>query len=935
MDPAAESTPSIETLFRRWREADDAEALAEVLARTEPELYALARRQARDDSAAWDLVQESWLTVLREARRWDESQRLMPWIVGILQIEARRARRDAARTPDPRRLETPVPAAADAEAPAAEIRVAVEHAVGRLPDLYRDVVSMHLLQDLSHTEIAARTGREPGTVRVQVFRGLAQLRKLVPASLSLGTALAILAPRSEAARLLRVLDGAAGLGSGAASGATATAAQSAGASTPVATGGVFAGAGVAWLLGALAAAVLATGVWIGMSGGADVAESASRGVASNAHEDTHEDASGARARAVETVSPLADPSARTAATSATAATIPAARGVRLVGRVDGLAQLRPAAPTVTVRADGLEPLAFPIEPGERFDLDLSAWFAPETRAPREFVVEYDHPNALPAIRPVLLEPTELASARAAAASSGSRHDIDVRFELRAPIARVHGIATWAEDEPAVGRASAVAALFAADAAGSPAADPDEGVTVHADGTFWLRAARAGSHVLVVAPLAVAPLYGSARPATIAVELAPGEDRDLGRVVLASEERVTGTVTLGPDAAAAGVEPIVRWRAAGARRLVSVHGTALRWDGGRFERAGGEARVERNGSFAIAGLARGAFEIESAWRDRASSSIVAGRAAWESALAVDAPSAGVVVPGPGALTRVAVRAEGVALPRALVEYRPAGGAVVRVRTDDSGQALLVAERAGVLGVRHDGHANFEREYAGPLGASIAVDLIPVRDVGTVVLSGAGVDWNGATCVLVPAAAVGADELASLRRGDVPPELAVERAQVGADGRLLAPVRAGRWWLLLRGPREDREGPLAHALPFVAELEVVAGAPVRVEVALELRGRIRFAPVSARAGAADVGLELVGPDGRTVPLELTSLVLRGDARQGRSATTDRMPFAANATSGLLEPGGYVVTARIGAETRSRAVQVVAGRTTVVELETERDP
>ncbi len=824
-------------------------------------------------------------------------------------------------------------AAADAEAPAAEVRVAVEHAVGLLPDLYRDVVSMHLLQDLSHTEIAARTGREPGTVRVQVFRGLAQLRKLVPASLSLGTALAILAPRSEAARLWRVLDGAAGLGSGAASGAPATAAQSAGASTPAATGGVFAAAGVAWLLGALAAAVLAAGVWIGTRG-ADVAESASRGVASNAPQD----ASGARARAAEIASPAAnpaaDPSARTAATTATTATIPVARGVRLVGRVDGLAQLRPAAPTVTVRADGLEPLAFPIEPGERFDLDLSAWFAPAARAPREFVVEYDHPNALPAIRPVLVEASELASARAAAASSGSRHDIDVRFELRAPIARVHGIATWAEDEPAAGRASAVAALFAADATGSPAADPDEGVTVHADGTFWLRAARAGSHVLVVAPLVVAPLHGSARPATIAVELAPGEDRDVGRVALASEERVTGTVMLGPDAATARVEPIVRWRAAGARRLVSVHGTALRWDGGRFERAGGEADVERDGSFAIAGLARGTFEIESAWRDRASSSIVAGRAEWESAVAVDAPSAGVVVPGPGALTRIAVRAEGVALPRALVEYRPAGGAVVRVRTDDAGEALLVAERAGALGVRLEGHANFEREYAGPLGASIAVDLTRVRDVGTVVLSAAGVDWTGSTCVLVGRrqSRGRAREPAPRRRAE---GLAVERSlQVGADG-LLAPVRAGRWWILLRGPREDREGPLAHALPFVAELDVVAGAQLGVEVALELRGRIRFAPVAARAGATDVGLELVGPDGRTVPLELTSLVLRGDARQGRSATTDRMPFAANATSGLLEPGGYVVTARIGAETRSRAVQVVAGRTTVVELETERDP
>jgi len=934
MDPRTDPAPSLESLFRRWRDADDSEALAEVLARTEGELIAVARRQARDDSAAWDLVQESWLTVLREARRWDENQRLMPWIVGILQIEARRARRDAARTPDPRRLDLPVAPPADAEAPAAEVRTLVECAVAQLPVLYRDVTSMHLLQNLSHTEIAARTGREPATVRVQVFRGLAQLRKLVPASLSLGAALAVLAPGSEAARLAPVLDGAARLGLGAASGAAAaaTAKGTVASASTATTGGILAGAGIAWLLGGATALLLAAGAWFVTREGGSEAQLATSVVSTSALGDAARD----RSPALEVLRPSADSSSNTSARSASAVAatplsvpIPAARGVRLVGRVTGFALLQFAAPTVTVRADGLQPLVFPIEAGERFELDLSAWFEPGARSPREFVVEYDHPNALPESRPVLLDATALASVRAAAdVGAHARHEIDVRFDLRAPTVRVHGIATWARDEQSGAFPPGIAALFEVDAAGTPAPDPAEGVEIQGDGTFWLRAPRAGAHVLVVTPM-----VGDVRPATIAIDLAPGEDRDLGRIELASAARISGTVLLDPAQSTAVVEPIVRWRPIGESRLVSVHGTVLRWDAGRFERAGSQARIQPDGSFAIGGLPPGPCQIESVWRERASSAIVEGRVDWQDAMTIHAPATGIVVAGPGAITVVTVRAEGSALERALVEYRPAGSALVLTRSDASGHARLVATRPGLLRVRLAGHATYEREFGGALEPSITVDLLPEQDQGRVTLAGPGLDWKGATCALALASTVDADELAALRRGELPKEITLQRASVGLDGRLSDPVRAGRWWITVRGSRDDPDGPLAHARPFVALVDVALGAETRVDVALELAARIRFAPVAARAGAADVEFELVGPDGRTVPLAITSLVLRGDARQGRVATTDRLPFGANATSALLEPGSYLLNARIGAQTVSRALVLAAGRTSVVEIDALR--
>ncbi|MCY2960633.1 MAG: sigma-70 family RNA polymerase sigma factor [Planctomycetota bacterium] len=913
MSTTPDSAPAIEDLFRRWRDEADAEALAEVLARTESELFALARRQARDDSAAWDLVQESWLTVLREAPRWDANQRLMPWIVGILQIEARRARRAAARVPDPDRIDVPTVPAADVEAPAAEVRSLVTDALGRLPDLYREVLSMHLLEDLSHAEIAQRTGREPGTVRVQVFRGLAQLRKLVPASLSLGTALAILAPRSDAAHLAGVLDDAARSGIGA--GVTPAASGSA-------AGGLSVGAGVGWLVGAAGVALVAAGAWLALREPPRDGRLASNGAQLASPANTPAD----RTASMDGSRPAASGAARTAVATATAVPSAPARGVRLVGQVEGLAGLQPGSPTVTLRADGVLPLAIELEAAERFDVDVSSWYAPRGAAPREFVVEFDHPSAMPVRAPVLLDAAALAAAREVAASgTGARHEIELRFVLQPPAARVHGLAAWGEGVEAHSSPRRFAALYPIAPSGAPASDPVEGVEVRSDGSFSLRAAESGRHALVVTTVG-----GNARPASRMLELAAGEDHDAGRIELEGGARIAGTVALDPSMSGLALEPIVRWRPVDGGSLHSAYGTAVLWTGTRFERAASETTVAPDGSFAIAGLAPGAFELESAWRAPSGTPMLAARALWTAAAPATAPCLGLVLEAPPAVTVVTVRGGGSAVPDATVEYEPAEGARAAAGPDASGRVLLVGAGTGRLRVRAPGYAAFERSLTSQPERAVDVDLVASADLGEIVLAASSVPWKEAACVLVRGSVLDAGGLAGLRRGELPQGVSIVRATAGDDGRLSEPVPAGRWWIQIRGRRDAVEGILAHARPFVAAVDVVPGGTTRVDVELELAGRIRFAPVAAREGADGVVLELVGAEGRAVPLRVTSLVLRGDARQGRVATTDRMPFGANATSDLLEPGAYVLTARIGASVRSRTIAVEAGRTTLVELD-----
>lgn len=55
----------------------------------------------------------------------------------------------------------------------------VRQAVARLPEPYREVISLRFLSELSIADIAAVTNRPEGTVRAQLHRGLERLRRKV------------------------------------------------------------------------------------------------------------------------------------------------------------------------------------------------------------------------------------------------------------------------------------------------------------------------------------------------------------------------------------------------------------------------------------------------------------------------------------------------------------------------------------------------------------------------------------------------------------------------------------------------------------------------------------------------------------------------------------------------------------------------------------
>jgi len=136
----------------------------------------VATSLVRDPGAADDLAQEVWLRALE--RRPAELASPQAWLATVARSLARTGARGAgrrrARERDAARPEA-LPAA-DAVVAEAEREREVAALVLALAEPYRSVVLLRFYRDLPPRRIAAELGRPVATVKVQLQRGLAQLR---------------------------------------------------------------------------------------------------------------------------------------------------------------------------------------------------------------------------------------------------------------------------------------------------------------------------------------------------------------------------------------------------------------------------------------------------------------------------------------------------------------------------------------------------------------------------------------------------------------------------------------------------------------------------------------------------------------------------------------------------------------------------------------
>ncbi|MCA8953426.1 MAG: sigma-70 family RNA polymerase sigma factor [Planctomycetes bacterium] len=256
---------SPEQAFAAFRHGGDPAALAAVFDALAPELLLVACHVGRGGEPE-DLVQATFLDAIEKRDRWDDRRPLRPWLVGILVNHARLERRRRSRRIDAERLPAPEPTNALDELGDEEIVARITATVAALPAHLRPTLTLRLLHGLSPTQIAHALGCPIATVKTRLQRGLAALRRALPAGIVGSLAGLLLADRSLAAARATVLG---------AAGRTATAVGAFGAVSAIAMKKI--AAGVAFVcLGLLA--LFATGV-LTPDAGPEPAASPSAGVA--------------------------------------------------------------------------------------------------------------------------------------------------------------------------------------------------------------------------------------------------------------------------------------------------------------------------------------------------------------------------------------------------------------------------------------------------------------------------------------------------------------------------------------------------------------------------------------------------------------------------------------------------------------------------------
>jgi RNA polymerase sigma-70 factor (ECF subfamily) len=183
-------TTIVDELVLARAKAGNEAALETLYRHFEAPVYTLARRLTRTPHDAEDVLQETFLEVLRSIGRFRGDGSFAGWIRKVTASKAlMRLRTQRSRVPEEDLSEELADAiAADRDHGVAPIatapeRLDLEAALARLPDTARAVIWLHDVEGYSHNEIAAMVGKTASFSKSQLARAHARLREMLePAS---------------------------------------------------------------------------------------------------------------------------------------------------------------------------------------------------------------------------------------------------------------------------------------------------------------------------------------------------------------------------------------------------------------------------------------------------------------------------------------------------------------------------------------------------------------------------------------------------------------------------------------------------------------------------------------------------------------------------------------------------------------------------------
>jgi RNA polymerase sigma factor (sigma-70 family) len=172
-------SPTDEELMERFRDGAQ-DAFEALFARHSGRVQGFLARMVRSGPLAEDLLQATFLSVIRSQGRYESGTRFLPWLMTIAANAARDALRhqrhvDAyASREDTSALTSVQPPAGDPS-----MRRHLLDALQQLPPDQREAVVLSKVEGWSFEEIAALRGISAGAARIRAHRGYERLRELL------------------------------------------------------------------------------------------------------------------------------------------------------------------------------------------------------------------------------------------------------------------------------------------------------------------------------------------------------------------------------------------------------------------------------------------------------------------------------------------------------------------------------------------------------------------------------------------------------------------------------------------------------------------------------------------------------------------------------------------------------------------------------------
>ncbi|MEM9200809.1 MAG: sigma-70 family RNA polymerase sigma factor [Actinomycetota bacterium] len=165
--------PDVESAFVRG----DDDALRQAYDEYGRLVYSFCARSLGTERAK-DVTQEVFLSAWRARDRYNPDKgRLGAWLMGIARNRVIDNVRSEKRHSDRRADEDTINLSTEAEVERTSDQMLVADALRELPERSREVITLAYFHDLTHPQIAERTNIPLGTVKSDIRRGLARIRR--------------------------------------------------------------------------------------------------------------------------------------------------------------------------------------------------------------------------------------------------------------------------------------------------------------------------------------------------------------------------------------------------------------------------------------------------------------------------------------------------------------------------------------------------------------------------------------------------------------------------------------------------------------------------------------------------------------------------------------------------------------------------------------